>query len=375
MLTSGTVQILVFLALPYALQYVGSVFRKRVSPPQIHKLPSIQRPPSPPNPYIRPVMLLVALASVLYFAYAFLAPQPNMFHALGVPVDTRNFLVHQVWREHMLQNDQFAKQYPEDLRDRLRVIQNRKLYRAFGHSAFVECDFCVEIMDYYYYILPAMVGAYVGMGALLGLSTMFPRMDGYRMWGCALLVLVFAVEASMINEALERSDSTKITADRYKDLVGSAGGASVRYILFSYMSLALLILLHRSQNNTDKRGVEDVLKDIATAQEAILQRQRVFQLARAASTTDSVLRQKYIDSWRRRDAEHSILLADPEYQAARNLAMSRIDVAAVTKETEEYIEGVLAANHMDHLLGLDVDDSTRANSSSNTAVELDTKVN
>ncbi|KAG0254861.1 hypothetical protein DFQ27_006592 [Actinomortierella ambigua] len=320
-------------------------------------------------------MLLLALASVFYFAYAFLAQQPNMFRAMGVPVDTRNFLIQQVWREHMLQSEQFAKQYPEDLRDRLRVIQNRKLYRAFGHDAFVGCDFCVEIMDYYYFILPAMVGAYVGMGALLGLATVFPRMDGYRMWGCALLALVFAIEANMLNDALERNDTTKITPDRHQNLVGSTGGASVRYLCFSFTSFALLILLYRSKNGTDKREVEDVLKDIAAAQEAILQRQRVFQLARAASTTDSILRQKFIDSWKRRDVEHSILLADPEYQSARDMALARIDVAAVTKETEEYIEGVLAANHMDHLLGLSADDSIAAASSSNNTTPLGTTNN
>ncbi|KAG0223639.1 hypothetical protein BGW42_005738 [Actinomortierella wolfii] len=370
MLNSGTIQVLAILALPYALQYVGSIFRRRNNASQNQKLPGIQRPPPPLNPFLYPTVLLLALAALSFFVFAFL-PQSNIFQALGLPVDAPNFVVQQVWREHVLQNNQFAVQYSEELRDRLRVIQNRKLYRAFGHDTFVECDFCSEIMDYYYFILPMMIGAYVGMGALLGLATVFPRMDRYRVWGCALLVLVFVFELSMINDALERSESTKIMPDRHKNLAGSTGGTIVRYFVFAIMSLVLSIILYRSKTASDKRETEDILRDIVAAQESILQRQRVLKLAKAASTTDPVLRQKFIDSWKRRDIEQSILLADPEYQSARNLALARIDVATVTKETEEYIDNVLAANRMDQLLGLNMDDDNASSTpGSNDASDI-----
>ncbi|KAF9578946.1 hypothetical protein BGW38_005011, partial [Lunasporangiospora selenospora] len=300
---SSLINILLILGLPYLISGARSFFTK--TPPTPLQRARQAAPPPKPSRWYRFVLSVLALASIYHLLITTVFTLPNVFKALSLPPDCPHFILTQSWNDRAEADKAFAQLYPSTpLYERFRAMENRFLYEIFGQDAFLGCEHCSEKNDYYIYIFPAILGSYVGMGMLIGLATsQISRPNRYRTWGSVLLAALGIVEYSVISRGSDLENLANLKIANHT-LIGVTGGYTLRHFSLALMSVEMIINRHRT-----------------------------LQLARVASLRDPMLRKQFIEYWKRREVEHSLLTADEEYKEARSIALSKIDVETVVQET------------------------------------------
>ncbi|KAF9425533.1 hypothetical protein BGZ94_007443 [Podila epigama] len=338
---SSVIQVVLVLGLPYLLRFVKSIFAKTPVTPS----PFARKNAPPPRKSrwaAAMTLLLLSAGGYHLFRSVFFNP-PNIFRVLDVAPDSPNFMLHQAWRERGEADPGFIEKYPDSLRERFKSHENRFLYQVYGHDAFLNCDHCTENMDYVYYLLPTMASSYLTMAVILGMATtQISHLTKYRTWGVAALVVIAIVEYACLNKSVEAGNLAGLkNVDSV--IMGYKGTNAARHICLSGLSFVLAFFIHRSRPGSGPRDEIEILTDLCQAQEAMIQRHRALHLARIASLRDPLLRKQFVEYWKRREVEHGLLVSDPEYKDARDLALSRIDVEALNREATEYIDSIVKA--------------------------------
>ncbi|KAG0290485.1 hypothetical protein BGZ98_003403 [Dissophora globulifera] len=351
MVDASIIQILVVLGLPYAIQGVRAFFAKPPPPSPLQRLNQKQQrsssTPSKPNRWNQLMLLLLGLTTLHHLYHVALYNPPNIFRTLSLPADCPNFILHQSWKERAALDPTFMVKYPDTMRERFKAMENRLFYEVYGQDAFLHCDHCTERADFVLYLIPEAMASYVAMAAVLGIATtQTSHLNKYRTWGSAALVVLAALEYGTYQKGAEVvSLSSLIKHEGW--MIGFRGAHLLRHGSMAMMAIVVMGLLHRSakqqENGTGPRDEIEILNDLCAAQEAMIARQRAMQLARAASLRDPLLRKHFVDYWKKREVEHSLLTADSEYKEARDMALSRIDVEGIMQEANNYIEHVIKA--------------------------------
>lgn len=348
---SSIVQIVIVLGFPYALRFLRSVFVKTPVAPS----PFARKNAPPPikSRWDRSTTLLLLLVGCYHLFMTIFFNPPNIFQALSLTPDSPNFLLHQTWKEHAEADAGFMDKYPDTLRERFKAHENRFMYQVFGHDAFLDCDHCNETSDYTYYLIPTMASSYIVMAVVLGMATThISHLTKYRTWGVVSLVVVAAVEYMTLNKSIEAGNLAGLK-NVQESILGYKGATSVRHLLLTCMSFGLAFFLYRSQPGSGPRDEVEMLTDLCQAQEAMIQRHRALHLARIASLRDPLLRKQFVEYWKRREVEHGLLVSDPEYKDARDLALSRIDVETLTREATEYIDAIVKSGERNPITDAD----------------------
>ncbi|KAF9956083.1 hypothetical protein BGZ65_002992 [Modicella reniformis] len=351
MLDSSWIQLLVIIGLPYFIGAIRSFFAKAPQPSPLQLLNSKQAGNNTTLPqqrrlshWDRSILLLLALTTCYHSYHFFLYNPPNIFRALSLPPESPNFILHQAWKqraEHDPSNS-FMIQYPESMRERFKAMENRLIYEIYGQDAFLNCDHCTERSDYLLYLLPGALGSYVATATILGLTTtQTSHLNKYRTWGSVALIVLAIIEYSTFQRG---GEIVTLAILKQKGLwVGFRGAHLIRHGSLAMMSVVIMALLQRSVRMGPPRDEIEILNELCQAQEAMIQRHRALQLARVASLRDPLLRKQFVEYWRKREIEHSLILADSEFREARELARSRIDVAGIMQQAQQYTEEVIRA--------------------------------
>ncbi|KAF9352424.1 hypothetical protein BGX34_012164 [Mortierella sp. NVP85] len=287
-------------------------------------------------------MVLLGLTALYHLFNVTLYSPPNIFRTLSLPADCPNFILHQSWKRRAELDPGFMDMYPDSMRERFKAMENRLVYEVYGQDAFLNCEHCTERSDYLLYLTPGALASYVGMAVILGIATtQTSHLNKYRTWGSAALVLLAIIEYGTYQKGAEivSLPSLKLKGT----LVGYRGAHLIRHGFLAMMSVVMTGLLLRATGGRGVRDEVEILNDLCQAQEVMIQRHRALQLARVASLRDPALRTQFVEYWRSREVEYGLLLADKDFKEAREQARSRIDVAAVMQEADEYIDAIMKA--------------------------------
>ncbi|KAG0203212.1 hypothetical protein BGX28_004445 [Mortierella sp. GBA30] len=356
MLDSSVIQVLVVLGFPYVARGLRSFFAKTPPPSPLQRQNQKQHIPPRIRTWNRCMLSMLGLTALYHlFFIAFYNP-PNIFKALSLSPDCPNFLLHQSWREQANLDPSFMAKYPDLMRERFKVQENRLMYEVFGQDAFLNCEHCTERSDYLLFLIPGALASYVGMAVILGLATTTnSHLNKYRTWGSAALVIIAMLEYGTITKGSEVG-SLPTLVKKEDMFMGVRGAHLIRHGALAMMSVVMLGLLQRFARGSGPRDEVEILNDLCQAQEAMIQRHRALQLARVASLRDPLLRKQFVEYWKRREVEHGLLIADGEYKEARDLALGRIDVETITREADQYIESIIKAGEREPTL-LDEEDA------------------
>ncbi|KAG0337035.1 hypothetical protein BG004_007812 [Podila humilis] len=337
---SSIIQIGIVLGLPYLIRFIRSIFVK--TPQQPSPFARKNAPAPSKSTWAQSTTILLLLMGIYHLSMVAFFNPPNIFQTFALAPESPNFLLHQTWKEHAEADPGFMDRYPGTLRERFKSHENRFMYLVFGHDAFLNCEHCTESSDYIYYLIPTMASSYLVMAVALGMATtQISHLTKYRTWGVVFLVIIAVAEYITLSQSMEAGNLAGLKQNVQESLLGYRGASLVRHLLLSVMSFGLSFFLHRNKPGSGPRDEIEMLTDLCQAQEAMIQRHRALHLARIASLRDPLLRKQFVEYWKRREVEHGLLVSDPEYKDARDLALSRIDVEALTREATEYIDAIV----------------------------------
>jgi hypothetical protein len=134
--------------------------------------PAIPRSPRPPLPFVAKAVLAL---HTIYRLYALFRPPFNVFTHHGLPLFTSNdvlrrYLVPSLNASHALSrlDSSNPRSYSELLSTKLASLDNRLLYSRYGHDPLLTCTWCHSSTDFLLAALPGILGAYLGITAVLG---------------------------------------------------------------------------------------------------------------------------------------------------------------------------------------------------------------
>ncbi|KAG9305962.1 hypothetical protein G9A89_016615 [Geosiphon pyriformis] len=326
MINRDLLQLLIYLSLPFLLQKVSEWLRRRANPSQ--HLDTKQ----PSRPFTKAelgVSTLLISTIIYHFHRAFFALPFNIFQKLNVSILTPASHLKALLTE---QKTSLALSPPEldTLIKKLGSFENKYFYVTYGQKALIECNYCREATDYLYFILPGLAASYVTMITIIGLATMLKRKQDWRIYCVVFLVVCAAFDiytfttldiSLLISTAAEEHHFT--TADFYRRLA---------FIICTSIVLYM--------NKKDMRTEAEILNDITRRQEYILGRLKGASLQRTAVLRDSALRKAFVEYYKRVEVEEGVIYADPEYKKAKATALAKLNVDALTKDAELYVENL-----------------------------------
>ncbi|RUS25401.1 hypothetical protein BC938DRAFT_472229 [Jimgerdemannia flammicorona] len=312
MLDWSTIQFFLFLAAPYLIRRIQSMFNRQ---------PTAQaRPPPPPRPRTlsdRAVTVLLIVTAV-YQLYCVLHQPINLFQLLDVNFEAPPYVLRDLLLGHAEILLFTTGLTAEELLDRLRTTHSRHVIATFGQDALLDCTFCRESGDYMLYVLPGIASTYALVVVVMGLATMTWRKQDLRNYATIFLVSMGVVELYSF------MTYTPVMNDR----IGFYQKAD-KYRRLAFVALVgALLVFERGNERTDI----EVLSDIAREQETLINRSKAQSLQRASVMRDSNLRRLHAEYYKRLEIADGVVSADTEFQQARAQAMSRLDVERLMKD-------------------------------------------
>ena len=155
---------------------------------------------------------IVLIVSAIYSLYSATILPENLLDTLKIKHDTPTWQFRNAFRTFMADKydrwtegspsslygeDQAEIEEYETLYDLLKDTKNRIKYLNYGHNSFVNCDFCVENTDYFFYSLPDVLVVYVVCMWIVGFATMSSFKKSWRTMACiaASIILFFDIIA------------------------------------------------------------------------------------------------------------------------------------------------------------------------------------
>jgi hypothetical protein len=241
-----------------------------------------------PSAKLSSLWMVVAIAMAVY---QYLNPPFSLLDAMSMSYDTPAFQLRYGFRDFMMDNfDDWSESGPastdpeslyyEQLYGRLRSKASRKAYALAGHSAFVDCGWCMDTPDFVYFSLPRIAMDYVYFLLAVGVLTI-PRYGQARLYAFVTALCGFAFEAYM----LIYQDIPGI-----QELSNSDMPATVLFKSRWAMFAVFLVLLWLT--NGKNRGQGEQLNTIQSSLTAAVQLLPVARALESSITSNPTLRKR-----------------------------------------------------------------------------------
>lgn len=108
-------------------------------------------------------LVILLIHSLLILHTLLLAPPPNLFSVLHIPLNTPTDVIRAILlkRSHLTPDLEY-------LLKRLASFDTRTLYPRFGHNVLATCTYCKSFDDFALYALPRPLLAYIREIAFMG---------------------------------------------------------------------------------------------------------------------------------------------------------------------------------------------------------------
>ncbi|RHZ77703.1 hypothetical protein Glove_174g155 [Diversispora epigaea] len=263
------------------------------------------------------IYLLIGITLTQLY-YAFWSPPPNMFSSLKT-MPRRSYI-----REEFLRTKKELSPREEILLDKFQSLENRLVYAAYGEDALMECTYCKDISDYFYFIIPTIIWSYIIMWIILGISTMSNNKANMRTYGTIFLVGFGLFELYTLstvdiqnNKITGTSEFLYCTTDFYRRL--------------AFSGLCIGILFYRK---VEERSNMETIYEIIKNQELIVKRNKAINIQRTAVLRDEYLRTLFENFYKTIETEN---ILDPTYKEARD---SYISENGIDKIAEMYVNDI-----------------------------------
>ncbi|KAJ3124876.1 hypothetical protein HK098_000814 [Nowakowskiella sp. JEL0407] len=336
---------ILLIALPSLLPRILSFFsRKTVSNNEAH------RSPKSSNSKLDSYVSIVLLTFIAFEAFRLFNRPPSILETLQISKSTPYYIVQSRLREYMsatfpnwseslsieeksaLPNAQEILNF-EELRLRLRTIEYRSQYLNFGHDAFVNCKWCVSDNDFKIYMLPYVLGNYGTAFLGLGLGTLSRKKSFWRLY------VVFALSVSILFEIyvygtdnFELIPNPSVTVSTF----------TLYYILRRglFLLLASLVLFIDGPSSwTDAEILEDVIRK----HQFMYSRSQGARLARAAALRDGNLRTRFLEFYKKAEAEDAAFHREEEYKELREKALRQFNIDKILADAKYLSEQTIGS--------------------------------
>ncbi|CAG8432905.1 4734_t:CDS:1 [Diversispora eburnea] len=277
------------------------------------------------------IYLLIGITLTQLY-YAFWSPPPNMFRPLK-RMPKRNYI--NSLREGLLRTKEELSSKEEILLDKFQSLENRLVYATYGEEALMECTYCKDISDYFYFIIPTIIWSYITMWVVLGISTMSNNKANMRTYGTIFLVGCGIFELYTLSTADIQNNKTTGTSEFLYCTTDF-----YRRLAFSILCLGILLY-----GKAEERSAMETIYGIIRNQELIIQRNKAINIQRTAVLRDENLRKIFEDFYKTRETEDNL---DPGYKEARDNYLSE---NGIDKLAELYVNDITKMKDLENETG------------------------
>ncbi|KAJ3187112.1 hypothetical protein HDU85_007150 [Gaertneriomyces sp. JEL0708] len=206
----------------------------------------------------------------------------------------------------------------------LAAVALYQLLASMWQTDFGMCLWCRDQDDYAIHISPTIGLSYVTMLACAGLATLHQERGNWRTYSASILAAIAGAEAYYLFYL-----STKVV-----DLQGQPVDQfhlAERWRRWAFAALAIGLAIF---SGNDQWTEEDTLKELVEKNHVIYNRAQAARLARAATLGDSVLRKKFMEHYKEKEAANEAINRDLEYKEAREVAARKYNLTKMMEDTE-----------------------------------------
>ncbi|KAJ3388785.1 hypothetical protein HDU92_001346 [Lobulomyces angularis] len=272
----------------------------------------------------------------------------NILENLDIKTNTKSFIFRNKFREFMankfdgwkerspLENlqtfgDEKMKEIShfEDLYEKLKSNEMRKRYLRFGEKSFLNCRWCSEDFDHFYFILPDLAFIYSAYLAVIGFATLSWRKEQWRFTGAATVILISFVDI-FLSIYCDDDDLAKTGYSPYLK--------AFYFRNFCFACLCFVIWFNDKKNEwTDF----EILQNIFVKSQGIYSRANAVNLVKAAVMGDTNLRRKYFEYNKEKEAQKDLITKDSEFRKLRMEALQKYNLAGIISEADKVSKNIL----------------------------------
>ncbi|KAJ1544911.1 hypothetical protein HK405_008315, partial [Cladochytrium tenue] len=213
------------------------------------------------------------------------------------------------------------------LHEALQVGENRAVYRAFGHDAFVDCGWCKEQTDYTLFVTPGAGLAYAGAVALaLAATSTFANPARRTRWRLAALAALACVSVFEVFAVIDCLDTDSVLGG-----VGIPALTLARHYAFAACAAAMaagIAFLKGNRGMYDDGSLEQKLAITVDLLQGTYQRSHCARVVNQAILSEPALRGKLFKYSAARRSHLDTVQADPEYRRLRDSVMPIVGQSA-----------------------------------------------
>lgn len=258
----------------------------------------------------------------------------------------------------------------EQLYDKLRSPEHRRIYSLVGHASFVDCHWCKEESDYLTYTFPSILMQYATMGIAFGVGTIAKSKAFWRSYAVIMFVGMAVFEVSVIMAADEIKSSLHDGEESESSFFKSP--ATVCFNL-RWIAFALLCLLTTTRSDTQRNNSMPLVEYIVRTR-VLLMRSATYRLAQHAVLSEASVRDRYVAYYRNAEQQRQEAQQNESFQKLASQSIPPELAQSVSDEVGQLATSTLKfamdMNMLDQDMNLDQDDlipfSVDASSSSQT---------
>ena len=325
-------------------------------------------------------MTLFAIPALYYFHVGYLSSHPNFFKTIGGPIQNQYYMTRLLFRKYAEAQSRTDPSFPADIdskagavgssfdgegedgsqgedqqggssavnKEFLRMqkifekVSSKSMRRAmfnFGEEAMLNCDYCVDLHDYFYFIIPDLAFSYIGIILFWGLGTAPSNRLKWRAYGMFVIILTAVMEIYVHVSGDRSFDPDIMSINREKNSLRYENIVRMRNLIFCFLMLFISVVLELGivqEDGAAAQGPDEISYELALAVRNAKNLNGVLSIMRNAIFLNESLRKHYMKDMAGKEEIRNIYSLSEEYKSTSEKIYQRHDMARLFREAGKY---------------------------------------